>query len=825
MKPIRLTMSAFGSYAGEEMIDFSGMDQGIFLITGDTGSGKTTIFDGIVYALYDRTSGGIRDGNMMRSAYAKLSSPTYVELVFSCRGEEYRVLRNPDYVRESRRKDKDGNSRLTQEKSRVELFLPDGSSFRGSKKEINGKIEEIIGLDAKQFTQVAMLAQGDFMRLLHARSEERKEIFSRIFDTGICGEIQNELRRMEKESYVALKEREQAISEQTGRILFRKDGEQDTMLEHAREKGNLKELLPILEDWIREYRKREKELFRQLEKNRKDMQKASEDGNRAEEILGLRKKIREYDRWLEENASGEQELSWQETQTRQSLEQAQAVVRECESVQEAARRSFLEREAQLAEQLKRIQGLMKLWEDAGRAEEDRKKAAEFWGQKNRAYARAQERYEQMYEAFFREQAGILARDLKEDAPCPVCGSRSHPHKAIPAEDAPDQQQVRMARQEVKRAEQEQRLAQEDCQKKTQLGHLALGSLTQEGKTMFGEAFAAEELQWRERTWEAFAQGKKNLQDCRMAETVRLQEAKIQMKQKQEALAAKTPELRDITARRDTFIRKAEQIRGQRKASAEYEERLGKGYNQKEVPSDEALALLAEEAKQMQERLKSEGNILEKSYREIYSSVRSNEKTRDVLQRYRQDYESLQEEYMRVRHLSQTAGGNLAGNVKIDFESYVQRRYFQQVIRYANQRLLQMASGQFLLRCRELDQLSGRGKGGLDLDVYSVVTDSVRDVKTLSGGESFMAALCMALGLADAISCSAGAIRLDTMFIDEGFGSLDDASREQAVRALYELAGEHRLIGIISHVTELKEQIETKLLVTRKKDGSTARWVL
>ena len=165
MRPVRLVMSAFGSYAGEEILDFGKMDRGIFLVTGDTGAGKTTIFDAIVYALYDRTSGGVRDGNMMRSAYADLRTPTFVDFTFSSRGEEYRIVRNPDYERESLRKDKEGNSKKTQEKASVELFLPDGTVFRGNKKETNSKIQEITGLDARQFMQVAMIAQG--LSLIH----------------------------------------------------------------------------------------------------------------------------------------------------------------------------------------------------------------------------------------------------------------------------------------------------------------------------------------------------------------------------------------------------------------------------------------------------------------------------------------------------------------------------------------------------------------------------------------------------------------------------------------------------------------------------------
>ncbi len=178
MKPIKLVMSAFGSYAGEATVDF-GMDaHGIFLITGDTGAGKTTIFDAICYALYDRTSGGAREGSDMRSQYASPDVATFVEFTFSYGGQIYRIHRNPKYTRISKRRDKDGNYKETTEQPGVELILPDGSAFVGKLRETNDKIIEIIGLDADQFTQIAMIAQGEFMRLLQAPSNKRKKKYS-----------------------------------------------------------------------------------------------------------------------------------------------------------------------------------------------------------------------------------------------------------------------------------------------------------------------------------------------------------------------------------------------------------------------------------------------------------------------------------------------------------------------------------------------------------------------------------------------------------------------------------------------------------------------
>ena len=184
---------------------------------------------------------------------------------------------------------------------------------------------------------------------------------------------------------------------------------------------------------------------------------------------------------------------------------------------------------------------------------------------------------------------------------------------------------------------------------------------------------------------------------------------------------------------------------------------------------------------------------------------------------------LKRQYEMIGNLSKTANGTLSGAVKLDFETYVQRQYFKQIIHAANRRLIRMTSGEFILQCRELKALASQGQAGLNLDIYHMASDSVRDVKTLSGGESFMASLSMALGLSDIVQNAAGAIRLDTMFVDEGFGSLDDSARGQAIRILTELADEKMLVGIISHVNELKEQIECKLLVSKSEKGSKAKW--
>ena len=221
--------------------------------------------------------------------------------------------------------------------------------------------------------------------------------------------------------------------------------------------------------------------------------------------------------------------------------------------------------------------------------------------------------------------------------------------------------------------------------------------------------------------------------------------------------------------------------------------------------------------------RAEDKELEKQYIELFNCAQNNKNSWKKLGEYEKAQGNLRKTYALYDDLSRTANGALTGSAKIDFETYVQRQYFKQIIAAANRRLVKMNQEQFILQCRELKNLGGKAQAGLDLDVYHLVNQSVRDVKTLSGGESFMAALAMALGLADMVQNEAGAIRLDTMFVDEGFGSLDDESLSQAIQVLLGLTEQQCLVGIISHVNQLKEQIDCKLIVTKNDKGSHVQW--
>jgi len=216
-------------------------------------------------------------------------------------------------------------------------------------------------------------------------------------------------------------------------------------------------------------------------------------------------------------------------------------------------------------------------------------------------------------------------------------------------------------------------------------------------------------------------------------------------------------------------------------------------------------------------------VLRKAHMKEYQRSEMNRKAYQQLQKHQKTIGELVNQYEVYSQLSKTANGTLSGSAKLDFETYVQRQYFKKIIYSANKRLARMTNNEFVFKCRDIQNLGNQGQSGLDLDVHHLVNDSIRDVKTLSGGEAFMASLSMALGLADIVQSEAGAVQMETMFVDEGFGSLDDSTRAQAVQILKELADGKSLVGIISHVNELKEQIDCKLVIDKTRKGSVAHW--
>lgn len=928
MKPLKLTMSAFGSYAGKNVIDFTGQQQGIFLITGDTGAGKTTIFDAITYALYNQTSGGERNGNMMRSQYAQPETETYVELEFLYRGQTYRVRRNPDY--KITKTLKNGKIREQKVPHSVELTLPDGTVFPEKKNATDAKIIEILGLTADQFSQIVMIAQGDFLKLLYTKSDERKMIFSKLFRTDIYWKIQENLRRKSMEMDERIQENDRAFEQEKSRIIPLPESEElplDELVERLRErvKDALKEQnlrranVEELNKKITKYEEINK-LFVSLEKIRqtgkelearqaesKERRQQIENAQKADKVLVAEQQNLRQQQEVEQSAQAIAKMTETLANDQEMFESLKTQLQEVEAIQKreaadlqkkmlALEQSFPSYEA-LQNARSEEQQAKKVWEDLRKTSEEsfHKKAAGIaalkeqqkrqeqiveqtkknWEQTSLSASESAKHYEHMYEAFLKEQAGILAENLSAGCPCPVCGSTVHPDPAKLSDHAVTELEVEQAKKTRAAAEEKRDLAYAAFEaEKTEKQKLAQAVEKEEADFVLAQTIAKQQRKEAEQNYASLQKTAEQIREKLVYPS--LAEAKKQYAAMQKALEAAEQEIERKRQKVSELAEAMNTLKGQKlaeeenqktakKLAAKTEKEYAKLLEKSGFVSEETyhLAILPERSRsklereekeyesqclrqqseqkllekqvsgktytdttELNEQLKAEKQALkeaEKTYMELHTAY---ENDRSVLQNcavYLEKGKKLESEDQVIKSLSKTANGRLSGSAKIDFETYIQRQYFKQIIHEANKRLLTMSNHQFILKLKEEANTGRKTNEGLDLSVYSLVTDSERDVKTLSGGESFLAALAMALGLSDIVERSAGAIHPDMMFIDEGFGSLDAQSRQQAIEVLGELAGDSRMVGIISHVTELKEQIDRKLVVSRTDKGSRAVW--
>ena len=927
MKPLKLTMSAFGSYAGKNVIDFTGQ-QGIFLITGDTGAGKTTIFDAITYALYNQTSGGERNGNMMRSQYAQQETETYVELEFLYRGQTYRVRRNPDY--KITKTLKNGKIREQKVPHSVELTMPDGTVFPEKKNATDAKIIEILGLTADQFSQIVMIAQGDFLKLLYTKSDERKMIFSKLFRTDIYWKIQENLRRKSMEMDERIQENDRAFEQEKSRIILLPESEElplDELVERLRErlKDALKEQnlrranVEELNKKITKYEEINK-LFVSLEKIRqtgkelearqaesKERRQQIENALKADKVLVAEQQNLRQQQEVEQSAQAIAKMTETLANNQEMFETLKTQQQEAEAKQKreaadiqkkmlALEQSFPSYEA-LQNARSEEQQAKKVWEDLGKTSEEsfhKKKAGiaalkeqqkqqeqvveqtkKNWEQTSLSASESAKHYEHMYEAFLKEQAGILAENLSAGCPCPVCGSTVHPDPAKLSDHAVTELEVEQAKKTRAAAEEKRDMAYAAFEaEKTEKQKLAQAVEKEEADFVLAQTIAKQQRKEAEQNYVSLQKIAEQIREKLVYPS--LAEAKKQYAAMQKALEAAEQEIERKRQKVSELAEAMNTLKGQKlaeeenqktakKLAAKTEKEYAKLLEKSGFVSEETyhLAILPERSRsklereekeyesqclrqqseqkllekqvsgktytdttELNEQLKAEKQALkeaEKTYMELHTAY---ENDRAVLQNcavYLEKGKKLESEDQVIKSLSKTANGRLSGSAKIDFETYIQRQYFKQIIHEANKRLLTMSNHQFILKLKEEANTGRKTNEGLDLSVYSLVTDSERDVKTLSGGESFLAALAMALGLSDIVERSAGAIHPDMMFIDEGFGSLDAQSRQQAIEVLGELAGDSRMVGIISHVTELKEQIDRKLVVSRTDKGSRAVW--
>jgi len=913
MRPITLTMSAFGPYDKEITLNLDRLgEKGLYLITGDTGAGKTTIFDAITFALYGEASGDNRTSNMMRSKYAEPNVKTFVKLRFSCHGKEYTVTRNPEYLRPKSR-----GEGLTQEKSNAELVCSDEKIYAGVK-EVNQAIRDIIGLDRGQFTQVAMIAQGDFLKLLLASTEDRIKIFRQIFDTGHFETLQNRIREdfnrlwgecqnLERsicqyfEGVECLPEEEEAeelSKAKEGKVLFadaiillekltEKEKQEQEKIE--KELAQLRKTISVVAERIsiceniEENKKQlvkkqeEEEIAKEQVQNAKKAQKKAKENepritSLTEEITKLNEQLFFYDEWEELNTAIEQlqqyvtETEPLITKTKQSIiEKQEMLQREKEEQKKLFDISerlllFENRKEKLQKENNSYEEIQKAYNEYEKLEKKYVIAIQDY---QTAGQRAQELrnvYQNMRRAYMDEQAGVLATLLQENMPCPVCGSLSHPNPAPISEQAPDKEQLDLAEEKMIEAEQ--------TEKKTNSVAAMLRGQKEE-KEQFILLQMKTLLSLEDMSELTTVLNEKRVQMAAMFVELEAEKKNlVQIKERYDALQISIPkeeetlvQLQEENQKREVELaEKKTKLQGAKQQKEKIQEKLSFENKAKakahiiqlenerttlETDIKEAeknlqnwngkLSVLQGEIKTLQGQLKKAPEIdleAEKiQKKELEKEAKEKEKYRNqqnvrwetnkgVLVNVRKKYEELEKKESTLswlKSLHNTANGRQGENGKIKLETYVQMAYFERILLQANHRFESMTNGQYTL-IRQTEGANRIVQSGLDLDVIDHYNGSIRSVKSLSGGESFKASLALALGMADEIQASSGNIRLDTMFVDEGFGSLDDESLQQAIRVLSELSEGNRLVGIISHVGELKNRIDNQIVVTKNHKG-------
>ncbi len=1047
MKPLKLTISAFGPYATKQFIDFTTLTEQIFVISGPTGAGKTTVFDAISFALFGEASGSSRDRDSLRSDFAEQETETFVELEFELKGKIYKIRRSPQQEQKKLR-----GEGYTIRNADAELLMPDGTLIT---KIINvdERINQLLGINKSQFKQIIMLPQGEFRKLLESDSSDREVIFRKIFGTEDFAEIQKRLdddrsgveksvhdlntqiathinhfdvgedqilvemrtaqninlaqfttcieQMMQKDSSIIeeiktelnetvkeqsllqnqitkctevnkkLSDREQ--TKQQYEVLMSRENEfreNEKILEYARKALPIKEVdeqcrkvkkvLEIkageLELAKQELEKKESE-FRNTEESLNTHMSLEPEIKKHETQLALLEKmlpkVIQYDKELKHLDSVRDEYSKltgeiekarkdletnkvTEVQQEENLKLLYTTEAECISLE-----SQISENRKLLMELDSIRKLIVVCQEEVKSLE--KKRTEFTSFEKDFYD-FRSKLELMEDNYIQGQAGILAKALKENAPCPVCGALDHPKPAEMPASIPTEEQIRNKKSEFSkltelRTEKSKSISElngsveskrqeiisrlnalddsvimddniglvESGRFEKVLGHInAMGSglkeKTVELKTKYNtkkefidkkNTLENEHIETRDRLkvleesvqkltsqksdifgeitrlqTEAQAIEKEISEDIRSASKLKArieeQRSKINKFREQYEQFKKLHEssreavvnvekevaimVSSIEEGRKEIVRLQKLLKEKLDYSnfADYEQYLNMKKSQEEIDIlqqeintyyqnlksiKDLNQRLEEETKGLEKQdiimlnthyaeFEQKQQVLQERHNIVFSRFNNNSKTIEQLTGTIKKLRQLEDKYSIIGRLANVAKGN--NPQRITFERYVLAAYFDEIIIAANYRLTRMTGSRYFLKRKE-EKGKGRAQQGLELEVFDNYTGKARHVKTLSGGEGFKASLALALGLADVVQSYSGGISLDTLFVDEGFGSLDPESLDSAIECLTEIQKTGRLVGVISHVSEIKERIQSVLEVIPNKEGSVVKF--
>lgn len=915
MRPLKLTLSAFGPYAGKTVLDLEKFgDKGLYLITGDTGAGKTTIFDAITYALYGEASGENREPAMFRSKYALPETPTEVKLEFLYDGKRYTVKRNPEYERPKTR-----GEGFTIQKADAELHCPDGRVIT-KPREVDREINDIMGINRDQFLQIAMIAQGDFLKLLLSTTDERKKVFRQIFKTELFESLQERLKKESGALNDKCTELKSSLKQYIDGIKVDENNALSTEAEKAKTNElPIEDIITLVDKLILEDEAAEEELIKKCKTVEKELGRTNENLGKIEQRESLEKSLKEKE---------ELSVKWNEylIKTKKVFEEKQAKIPETENIKkekteietqfprygeldilssniktlvgriEEQNRSIKAKGELIEQKTKEIELLKntaeslkdvaaqkeKLNSEKDKKEQRKAVLTELQGnidnyhniektlevlqkeyiEASETAKKASELYNAMNKAFLDEQAGIIAETLKEGEPCPVCGSPHHPTLAVKSDNAPSKTQLERAKISTENArnresekskecaakiserdtvekgidkkiaelwqgisiiDAEEKIKEEILSLRVTLSEIYSGIEDSQKKIARKERLDTE-IPKMEKTIETFKSELENIKRqnasyqasfCEQKKRYDEEKAKLRFESKAQAEEYCKMLENSVKAAEDSLEKARRDYEKSQKAVGELKASVGElktqltddgGLNKdSEISKKNSLSALRQEleikAKTVNNRLSANKSVL--------NSIK--DKSGELV--------TAEKKYQWVKALSDTANGNISGKEKVMLETYVQMTYFDRIIAKANIRLLKMSDGQYDLK-RRVTADNNRSQSGLDLDVIDHYNGTERSVKTLSGGESFKASLSLALGLSDEIQSSAGGVKLDTMFVDEGFGSLDEESLTQAMNTLTGLADGNRLVGIISHVADLKNRIDKQIIVKKERSGGS-----
>lgn len=1000
MMPLNLTISAFGPYPEQIIIDFTQFQEsGLFLITGPTGSGKTMIFDAIVFALYGKSSGQMRESDSLRCDHAAKETPTYVEYSFALHDQIYTVKRSPKYFVEGRKTAKAPSALLT---------LPDGKMVEGVR-EVDHRIVALLGVDEKQFKQIAMIAQGEFTKLIMSSSEERERVLRNLFHTEVYQRLEEKLKeklKLYRDKYDhLLKRKNQLISElkidsddfdlylHQQEALLQKQQQSLAQMQNQHESKKhtlqlyhlqnqrilklenlskqyqqlclqeadfrtLKTQIMLLKQakdtnyyyqiFLQEQRQHDvlsqnlKAISLQLEKSLKNHRQINEqyahidemknEKNALQDKVNAQKKliddIYRYHHDYQEKQSYLQEYQSKQEEFKLLLQRTErlenSVLKDQETINDEARLKMefelAQKKFQSANERKiKIHELSQLNDQYVLESDKRSDLQEIYQALEKEFYQEKNNFDEMEKLFYRQQAGIFASKLEEGKPCPVCGSLHHPQPAALLDEEVTTEKLNLQKRKVNSIQERFNDNRQQLMLKTQLlstiqerieqssAELRIDSeLTKElfikelNKTNMIEreikksyATMNDELKYIQKLKTSIALSKKDLQkyqqelEKRQLELTELnnqihkiegrlnesfaeydiddQKELYQQNQQQlhhlentidhlqqkfdkadkERLQLETKQeaFRNQMLQQDEKLNKAEndylmhlkQYESetdffQLKDQIEEIESLEKTYQDHMIKKDslaKQIASLQEEVQGLNyielEDLETELKKLEADINDFVKEVNQSQIAlalqKNKIEEIRQINSTMaldEEKYQRYLDLSNVTSGK--NDARVSLERYVLAAYFEKILLYANEIMKKLTQGRYVMLRKDYAS-KGMAKQGLELDVFDYESGLSRDIRTLSGGESFKAALSLALGLSQMIQDHAGGIELNTLFIDEGFGTLDMQSLDQAINCLIELHQDNKLIGIISHVSELKDRIDRQIVISRERKES------